>query len=158
MGVLGDDPEPPPAVAGLLVAVGGGLQVAAGLGHGRPGRGQAALVAGGRGVGAGQEPLDRLGLAGGQADPRRDRQGVGAVAAGAVAGRQLELGDQPDGGAEVPGGLLDAGGDGEGVGDDLGVADVAGPGEEPALELGRLADRAPAGQDVGLAGGQADPS
>jgi hypothetical protein len=31
------------------------------------------------------------------------------------------------------------------------------PGEEPALELGRLGDRAPAGQDVRLAGGQADP-
>ena len=154
--MLEDHPEGAPPATRVVVAAGRLGQVAPRLGQDRPGGGHAVPVAGGRGVGPLQEAFGEPGLAGRPADAGHDGQGVGPVAARAVAGGALQLLHQPEGGPGVAVGLLDEGGDGEHVGDDLGIADVAAAGQEPGLERDRLPDLAPAGQDVGLAGGEAD--
>ncbi len=60
--VLGDDPEPLPAIGGLLVGFGGGWEVSSGLGEGRLGRDEGVLSVGTAGLETAHQPLCEFGM------------------------------------------------------------------------------------------------
>ena len=95
--LLGNDTERLPALGGIGVPGGRGLEVAVGLGEGGACRHQGVFMVGRAWLDSGDEPLRELGIAECEGSANHRGQVGGIVLVLAAAGSRLDLGEEGDG-------------------------------------------------------------